>query len=350
MRGEQARVDGAAANQPAPRKSVFLSHSSADADLAQRICARLEASGITCWIAPRDVTPGEPWALDCLKGVALSNALVLLATEKALGSNQVLSEIEQAHKRRLPIYTVLVPPAKIYGEADFYLSRLHWLQAGARTAEDLADTLASVINSRDGRQAAWEDVSSPPSLSRTMRYRPVAFLKLLAATMLSVVVVIGGAYFTVNRMLDQDFRRIGYVSLSAEPAPDGLGSLVHAQVWLLARDVAFRDVQLKYATQTPGGTPQQRKAGNWSLPEQVGEMQEQSIPLNAGITRLTTCLTVPSPGLRAPYRVTQQFALARNGDSTNIAEIADKAVAREDGSPCGPNPNHSGSYRAGSKL
>jgi hypothetical protein len=39
------------------RKSAFLSHSSADANLAQHRYAFLEAKGVRCWISPRDVVP-----------------------------------------------------------------------------------------------------------------------------------------------------------------------------------------------------------------------------------------------------------------------------------------------------
>lgn len=306
--------------------------------MAQAICARLEALGIACWIAPRDVTPGQPYALACLQGVADSESLVLLASEKSLGSVQVLSELEQAHKRSRSIYTILIPPAKVRGEVDFYLSRLHWLQAGGRAPEDLADTLASVIGRRDDSREAWEEAASPPTLRRTMQYRPVAFAKLLTAFLLALVVLLGVAAFAINRLLDKDFRRLGYINLVAEPARDGHGLVAYAQVWLLAKGVAFRDVQLKFATVGAAGEPRQQSAASWSLPDQVGDMQPIAIPLDADVQRLTTCLVVPSPGLRATFRITQRFALARTGADVAVAETAEKSVAREDSSPCGATP------------
>ena len=41
---------------------VFISHSSKDKKLADRICDELEERGISCRIAPRDITPGKEWA------------------------------------------------------------------------------------------------------------------------------------------------------------------------------------------------------------------------------------------------------------------------------------------------
>jgi hypothetical protein len=40
---------------------VFISYSNQDKAVADAVCAMLEASKIRCWIAPRDVPPGQPW-------------------------------------------------------------------------------------------------------------------------------------------------------------------------------------------------------------------------------------------------------------------------------------------------
>ena len=152
-------------------KAAFISHSSTEGELAQEVCGYLERHGFPCWIAPRDVKLGEPYALGCLRGVAESASLVLLASEKAVASVQVLSEVEQAHKRAKPIYTVLIPPAQVKGEMDYYLSRLHWLPAGGRTAGELAAVLAKVL----GQCQEWKNEAAPPSWRRTMRFvRPLS--------------------------------------------------------------------------------------------------------------------------------------------------------------------------------
>lgn len=37
---------------------IFISYSSRDA-LPHRVCSELEARGLRCWIAPRDIRPGK---------------------------------------------------------------------------------------------------------------------------------------------------------------------------------------------------------------------------------------------------------------------------------------------------
>jgi hypothetical protein len=323
---------GPADNGLGKPRAAFLSHNSADAELAQEFCAALEARALKCWIAPRDVIPGQPYGLAIIQGIEASQSLVLLASQKALGSVQVLSEVEQAHKRAKPIYTVLIPPAKVRGEMDFYLSRLHWIESTGRTPEEIATKLAAVL----GRERDWAEVASPPTLQRTMQYRPMAFGRLVVV--LGVAMVLGGATIALNRMLDLDFRRLGYVVLAAEPTDGGHATLGNVQIWLMADGVRFADVRLRMAIETAGDGIRRQEFSDWPAPEQVGSNEEAAIPLGPGVRRLTTCLIVPNNGRNAVYRVTQRFALTLQNDEIRVAETAEKRVSREDGSPCGVGP------------
>ena len=43
-------------------RDVFVSYATEDRSTAEAVCAALEASGLRCWIAPRDIHPGSVWA------------------------------------------------------------------------------------------------------------------------------------------------------------------------------------------------------------------------------------------------------------------------------------------------
>jgi hypothetical protein len=334
--GNQMPVEPCAAadSDLGKRRAVFLSHSSEDKKMAQEFCASLEARGFPCWIAPRDIPEGRSYAAGIIEGIKESQSLLLLASEKALASVQVLSEVEQAHKRALPIYTVLIPPAKVRGEMDFYLSRLHWMESGGRTAEQIAAKLAAVLS----RDRGWEDVASPPTLGRTLRYRPSAFGRLAAAAALGMALVLGGGIYALNMLLDLDFRRLGYVDVATESSEDGPAALGHLQVWAMARGVRFADMHLMTVIETADGRTRQRTFSEWPSPEQVGSMEAIEIPMGTQARRLTTCLIVPNTSLKAPYRVTQSFVLTTQGQQTRVAETAEKLVSKDDASPCGARP------------
>ncbi len=60
------RIPPITVKPPAPMKDplVFISYSSRDKLVADKVCSGLEGSGFRCWIAPPDITPGKAAAAD----------------------------------------------------------------------------------------------------------------------------------------------------------------------------------------------------------------------------------------------------------------------------------------------
>ena len=58
-------------------RAVFISHSSIDRDAAEAIRVALEEAGLACWIAPRDIAPGQNWA-DAISAAIAEARLLLL--------------------------------------------------------------------------------------------------------------------------------------------------------------------------------------------------------------------------------------------------------------------------------
>lgn len=80
------------------RQSLLL-----DALRAAELVRRLEPRGVDCWIAPRDVSLGVPYADAIIKAIQRREIFVLLLTPAAADSAQVLRELERAvhHRRRV---------------------------------------------------------------------------------------------------------------------------------------------------------------------------------------------------------------------------------------------------------
>ena len=59
--GKTSEAESQPLRSPAAGSSrpVFISYASRDAAVAQKVCSALEAAGIPCWIAPRNVVPAE---------------------------------------------------------------------------------------------------------------------------------------------------------------------------------------------------------------------------------------------------------------------------------------------------
>lgn len=108
---------------------IFLSHSSLDKALADAICHTLEAAGVRCWIAPRDIHAGEDWAGAIVRAIPQCKGMVLVFSTHANASEMVMREVTQAAKHRLWILPVRVEDTKPTGGMDFYLADRHWLDA-----------------------------------------------------------------------------------------------------------------------------------------------------------------------------------------------------------------------------
>jgi len=108
---------------------VFISYSSKDKPVADAACATLESSGVRCWIAPRDVSPGMPYAESLVNGLSNSRLMVLVFSANSNRSPQVLREVERAVSKGLPILPLRIEDAPMSQEMEFYISSQHWLDA-----------------------------------------------------------------------------------------------------------------------------------------------------------------------------------------------------------------------------
>ena len=57
---------------------IFISHSSKDAELAAKVCEKVEAGGHSCFLAPRDIRSGCEYAEEIINGIDGSDVLLLL--------------------------------------------------------------------------------------------------------------------------------------------------------------------------------------------------------------------------------------------------------------------------------
>ncbi|NOD99840.1 TIR domain-containing protein [Ruegeria sp. HKCCD6228] len=139
--------------------SCFVSHSSKDAARAQSLVAELEQVGLTCWIAPRDVQPGAAWSEEIMRGIEASRCFVLLLSDAANLSDNVLREVERASSKGKAIYPVRIEDVAPSTRLEYFISVHHWIDAVDGLAAAQAKLLAQAMV--DG-----ENWSSAPRLKK----------------------------------------------------------------------------------------------------------------------------------------------------------------------------------------
>jgi TolB-like protein len=124
---------------------VFLSYASQDAAFANAVVGTLERAGIKCWIAPRDVPAGAPYADGTIRAINGSKALVLVLSKNAVSSPHVGKEVERASSKRRPIIVLRTDATPLIPTLEYFLSESQWIEAGAGSAEAATTILIEAV-------------------------------------------------------------------------------------------------------------------------------------------------------------------------------------------------------------
>jgi formylglycine-generating enzyme required for sulfatase activity len=84
------------ASQTTSLRQVFISHAKQDADFAHRLADGLKQLGVSVWIAPDSILPGEGWVKAIERGLRESSHVVIVLTPAALESQWVEKETDVA--------------------------------------------------------------------------------------------------------------------------------------------------------------------------------------------------------------------------------------------------------------
>jgi TolB-like protein len=131
-KSSEAESDLSGTSTPAAAsRSVFLSYASHDADTAQAVCQFLESHGVSCWMAPRDVKPGTPYADAIVRAINEAKAVVLVLSGKAVASDHVAREVERAASKHKPIIAFRIDGAALNPGLEYFLSNSQWIDVPA---------------------------------------------------------------------------------------------------------------------------------------------------------------------------------------------------------------------------
>jgi hypothetical protein len=193
---------------------VFISHSKKDKTVADAVCGTLEKQGIRCWIAPRDVPPGQSWPAAIVEAISNSKVFVLVFSDGSNQSKQVVKEVGEAFDTGIPIVPLRIQDVKPSQEMGYYIKSIHWLDALTppmeRHLDKLAESVAALLSVEEKDQLpAAEPVYEAPVKKRWPL--PIWATALLA---IAVLVIMGGVIWFATT-------RLGSAALRPENREDG---------------------------------------------------------------------------------------------------------------------------------
>jgi photosystem II stability/assembly factor-like uncharacterized protein len=176
-RKSHERIQPESNNTFATMDRVFISYSAKDKTVAEAVCTVLEKHKIRCWIAPRDITPGQEWGEAIIDAIAGSRVMILIFSASANGSPQIRREVERAVNREVVIVPLRIEDVLPTKSLEYFIGAVHWLDALTRPFEVHLEKLVRVVEGILGgnvathskRSAHGLDYTAPTGMEREVR-------------------------------------------------------------------------------------------------------------------------------------------------------------------------------------
>lgn len=172
--------------------AVFISYCREDKGVAEAVVARLESAGLGCWIAPRNVRPGENWGGAIIKAITGARVMVLIFSRHTNDSPHVMNEIERAVSRRVTIIPFRLEEVKPSEDLELFISSCHWLNAFPPPLEPHLAELVTAVGTVLGVEASAQTHAPEPAPP------PKSAVPWLAAIAALVVVSVAAAFLLLH--------------------------------------------------------------------------------------------------------------------------------------------------------
>jgi len=172
---------------------VFISYAHQDQQVADLICQTLEARGIPCWIAPRDINPGQSFAEAIVAAMRSSKVMVLVFTSSANRSRHVVREAELAVENAVDIMPLRIEDAVPSDALKYFISSHQWMDAYPLPLEEYVNRLGDAIRSHIGAPGQAPVAAATPNPSpeaRTSGHRELSHKAYVTSSLAALVLVV----------------------------------------------------------------------------------------------------------------------------------------------------------------
>ncbi|MDQ2800847.1 MAG: toll/interleukin-1 receptor domain-containing protein [Armatimonadota bacterium] len=147
---------------------VFISYSTLDKPTADAVCAALESHSIRCWVAPRDITPGQDWSDAIIDAIGDCRVCLLILSAASNQSDQVKREVQNAVSEAKPILPFRIEDVALSKHMRYFIGTPHWLDAMTppmeRHLQKMVETVTGLIVALDNKSG-----EAPPGLPTPQR-------------------------------------------------------------------------------------------------------------------------------------------------------------------------------------
>lgn len=203
---------------------AFISYASADSSVANAVCSALERAGVKCWIAPRDVAPGEVYASNIVHAIDTTRVIVLVLSEHAADSAHVLREVERACSKRHPILSFRIDQAPLPESLEYFLNTQQWLDASTTGVNRALPRLVDAVKGVLGKLTPAAGVGQVRKVTAIARWRPRYMLLALAVIVAAALSYFVADRFWLSKRIEPQAASVDAAAPASAASPDALAT------------------------------------------------------------------------------------------------------------------------------
>lgn len=176
-------------------RSIFFSYATSDRKKALNLCNAIERRGVNCWIAARDVAPGENYQEAIVRSIRASHAMVLLFSSAANKSDEIKKELSLASRYRVPVIAFRIENVEPSDAFAYELSTRQWIDAFSGW-----DKATDVLVGRISEISGVERLASSASSSAIRKPAKVSRRAMLAGAFIGLLLLAAAAIWWQTRL------------------------------------------------------------------------------------------------------------------------------------------------------
>jgi hypothetical protein len=188
-------------------KPVFISYATSDRKEALAVCEAIERRGVTCWIACRDVQPGENYQEAIVKAIRGARAMVLVFSDRANNSDEIKKEMSLVSRFHVPMLALRIEDVEPGDAFAYELATRQWIDLFEDWDKSIDALVARVatLEASDHAEAADPTPAPAPRLAAARAVPPPSIaprrgftagsLIAVAVAALTLLAIAGGSWF-----------------------------------------------------------------------------------------------------------------------------------------------------------
>lgn len=170
---------------------VFISYSSENLNEATAVRRSLEDNGITCWMALRDVNPGDEFGNLIDDAIMCAPIVVVIFSKSAALSKWVNSEISVAYEENKVIIPYRIDTTPLKGNIRIMLNHKHWINAHPDYTSKLNDLVnaVSLHIGKDIKNSPIKNVSSQKEYNKKDNNHPKSKIKKIIFAIIAFIIL-----------------------------------------------------------------------------------------------------------------------------------------------------------------